>query len=131
NALLCCYFFFQAEDGIRDFHVTGVQTCALPISTNGGNNWNVQFQANVSFLALEFPDENTGYAGGGDGFPKLYKTTNKGLNWNLLDPPPMRVQDMQFINKDTGWICSDITIGGGVVKTTNGGINWELQLGQE
>src|SRR5690606_40373890 len=28
----CCFFFFQAEDGIRDFHVTGVQTCALPIS---------------------------------------------------------------------------------------------------
>src|SRR5690606_11453251 len=25
--------FFQAEDGIRDFHVTGVQTCALPILT--------------------------------------------------------------------------------------------------
>src|SRR5690606_40772838 len=28
----CLSFFFQAEDGIRDFHVTGVQTCALPIS---------------------------------------------------------------------------------------------------
>src|SRR3989454_9450814 len=28
--LLC--FFFQAEDGIRDYKVTGVQTCALPIS---------------------------------------------------------------------------------------------------
>src|SRR5256884_949914 len=27
-----CYFFFQAEDGIRDVAVTGVQTCALPIS---------------------------------------------------------------------------------------------------
>src|SRR5439155_4905942 len=27
-------FFFQAEDGIRDGHVTGVQTCALPISMN-------------------------------------------------------------------------------------------------
>src|SRR5690625_6543671 len=26
-------FFFQAEDGIRDGHVTGVQTCALPICT--------------------------------------------------------------------------------------------------
>src|SRR5207302_7678685 len=25
----------QAEDGIRDFHVTGVQTCALPISASG------------------------------------------------------------------------------------------------
>src|SRR2546421_2649986 len=29
-------FFFQAEDGIRDLIVTGVQTCALPISDAGG-----------------------------------------------------------------------------------------------
>src|SRR5690606_41051736 len=29
--LVVVFFFFQAEDGIRDFHVTGVQTCALPI----------------------------------------------------------------------------------------------------
>src|SRR5690625_1154318 len=28
------HLFFQAEDGIRDGHVTGVQTCALPISTS-------------------------------------------------------------------------------------------------
>src|SRR5437879_9776612 len=30
NVVSCC-FFFQAEDGIRDTSVTGVQTCALPI----------------------------------------------------------------------------------------------------
>src|SRR5688572_31671627 len=30
--VLCFFFFFQAEDGIRDLTVTGVQTCALPIS---------------------------------------------------------------------------------------------------
>src|SRR5688572_32334655 len=31
----CCRsFFFQAEDGIRDLTVTGVQTCALPISNS-------------------------------------------------------------------------------------------------
>src|SRR2546422_5614423 len=30
-SLLCLFFFFQAEDGIRDVAVTGVQTCALPI----------------------------------------------------------------------------------------------------
>src|SRR5690606_40264515 len=30
-SLFLFFFFFQAEDGIRDFHVTGVQTCALPI----------------------------------------------------------------------------------------------------
>src|SRR2546422_3268850 len=36
GAVIAClhfFFFFQAEDGIRDVAVTGVQTCALPIST--------------------------------------------------------------------------------------------------
>src|SRR6266496_5861786 len=32
---ICPFFFFQAEDGIRDLYVTGVQTCALPISRPG------------------------------------------------------------------------------------------------
>src|SRR5690349_24673501 len=31
RAWCICGFFFQAEDGIRDLYVTGVQTCALPI----------------------------------------------------------------------------------------------------
>src|SRR2546430_5544055 len=31
-AFVSMFFFFQAEDGIRDLTVTGVQTCALPIS---------------------------------------------------------------------------------------------------
>src|SRR5256885_4884344 len=39
--ILCYYvslffFFFQAEDGIRDYKVTGVQTCALPILVAAG-----------------------------------------------------------------------------------------------
>src|SRR3989442_4542642 len=32
SSVLFVFFFFQAEDGIRDADVTGVQTCALPIS---------------------------------------------------------------------------------------------------
>src|SRR2546426_5872093 len=32
---LLIFFFFQAEDGIRDYKVTGVQTCALPIFKGG------------------------------------------------------------------------------------------------
>src|SRR2546430_4033984 len=31
---MASFFFFQAEDGIRDLTVTGVQTCALPISNH-------------------------------------------------------------------------------------------------
>src|SRR5256885_5843703 len=34
--VLFFFFFFQAEDGIRDYKVTGVQTCALPISRELG-----------------------------------------------------------------------------------------------
>src|SRR3989454_9860617 len=34
--VLFFFFFFQAEDGIRDYKVTGVQTCALPISRDQG-----------------------------------------------------------------------------------------------
>src|SRR5256885_8040202 len=33
------FFFFQAEDGIRDYKVTGVQTCALPISLRLRTRW--------------------------------------------------------------------------------------------
>src|SRR2546426_11883466 len=36
SAAWVVFFFFQAEDGIRDYKVTGVQTCALPIC--GGQN---------------------------------------------------------------------------------------------
>ena len=35
RGLFVCFFFFQAEDGIRDWSVTGVQTCALPILKSG------------------------------------------------------------------------------------------------
>src|SRR5690606_39819946 len=34
-------FVFQAEDGIRDFHVTGVQTCALPILSRNGAGFSI------------------------------------------------------------------------------------------
>src|SRR2546429_2334192 len=34
---MLCFFFFQAEDGIRDVAVTGVQTCALPIYIGKGS----------------------------------------------------------------------------------------------
>src|SRR5262249_59275428 len=35
------FFFFQAEDGIRDWSVTGVQTCALPIFSRESVTWSI------------------------------------------------------------------------------------------
>src|SRR2546430_10771827 len=46
--MLFFFFFFQAEDGIRDLTVTGVQTCALPISYPGQTRRpNVDYQNNI------------------------------------------------------------------------------------
>src|SRR5690554_7174174 len=42
---LKCDFFFQAEDGIRDADVTGVQTCALPIFDTEDNNLLIEFSS--------------------------------------------------------------------------------------
>src|SRR2546430_9217409 len=51
-------FFFQAEDGIRDLTVTGVQTCALPISTSdkGVNLTEGREHADlISVMLMAFP----------------------------------------------------------------------------
>src|SRR2546429_6383523 len=46
------FFFFQAEDGIRDVAVTGVQTCALPISACPNASAMLFVAAKVSHLGL-------------------------------------------------------------------------------
>src|SRR5438034_3928492 len=47
------FFFFQAEDGIRDHCVTGVQTCALPISSTQQQlgDWGITHPGDVQLLA--------------------------------------------------------------------------------
>src|SRR5258708_15208335 len=69
-ALKCCswiFFFFQAEDGIRDDLVTGVQTCALPISR------------------IRFADDARDIAkgGGGGGEEAFIKDAADGLHFGI------------------------------------------------
>src|SRR5699024_12054571 len=49
------FFFFQAEDGIRDRNVTGVQTCALPISSSSSiafcNQMRISIKAEILTIA--------------------------------------------------------------------------------
>src|SRR5256885_11727298 len=58
-------FFFQAEDGIRDYKVTGVQTCALPILGRGGGEIQDRWLLAVSCLdesgRLRRPLEGVGH----------------------------------------------------------------------
>src|SRR5256886_13213067 len=53
---MCC-FFFQAEDGIRDLTVTGVQTCALPILAK--KIWYVRVPELVGFVTSRVPIKRT------------------------------------------------------------------------
>src|SRR5437773_7231600 len=53
---LAFFFFFQAEDGIRDRDVTGVQTCALPISTIvelNGDAWRIGREGAIAVEEIE------------------------------------------------------------------------------
>src|SRR5262249_57672427 len=64
----CCMFvFFQAEDGIRDWSVTGVQTCALPISHERGRGlqpWDVSgrvmYRWNANSTRIVYPRDTNG-----------------------------------------------------------------------
>ncbi len=57
----------------------------------------------------------------------LFKTTNSGQNWfytNTSFPISFKVNQFEFINKDTGWVSSGTP---GLLKTIDGGFNWVLQ----
>src|SRR2546425_12440975 len=80
------FFFFQAEDGIRDKLVTGVQTCALPISDLGFQLVDVTSRSGIQF------QHNSGAYGG-----KLLPET-LGSGCAFLDYDRDRWQDILLIN---------------------------------
>src|SRR5262249_58597492 len=61
HAFFC--FFFQAEDGIRDWSVTGVQTCALPICAARLLDRRLEVLANLARLRLDVADPGDGAVG--------------------------------------------------------------------
>src|SRR5699024_11983401 len=50
--VVCFIFFFQAEDGIRARNVTGVQTCALPISTTRPHGTGAKTKSNGQYWRI-------------------------------------------------------------------------------
>ena len=90
-------------------------------STNGGNNWHVQFSETV-----KNPDRVYMFNGrigfmARTGKDSLYKTTNSGVNWTIINNFEDFYQ-MKFTDSLTGWKAD-----GKMKKTTNGGVTWQEQ----
>jgi photosystem II stability/assembly factor-like uncharacterized protein len=108
-------------------------------STNGGLNWvrqNYTYIVNTSLNSVRFINENTGYAAGGhhtgfyDFYYKyIYKTTNGGLNWNLIfndqGGANSYITKIFPIDQNNLFITSagssNNSASGGLVKSTDGG----------
>src|SRR5215510_8891618 len=79
--LFVCFFFFQAEDGIRDGHVTGVQTCALPISGGGAGVVGLSNQSSALGTGVWGQNVNptgTGVIGLGNGLGSIVLIAGSG-----------------------------------------------------
>src|SRR5690606_40823334 len=74
------FFFFQAEDGIRDFHVTGVQTCALPIYA-----WGELGSVGVGSGDFAVTGQLTTYFGDKSLLEKLYNNSETSLDFTFHD----------------------------------------------
>src|SRR2546427_12181451 len=91
--LLRFFFFFQAEDGIRDLTVTGVQTCALPISKRVVD-WCGTYQAGTTtrfvpgtlYMGGTYTSDSAGQA---RGWLTALDAARGTVRWRYRSPRPM------------------------------------------
>lgn len=123
-AFLRDLYFFDAMKGIAvggglDGRYRIIQT------TNGGRTWEEQILfrsiiADDGFRALDFIDENVGYAVGHAG--RYVKTTDGGQSWAELQLPVTDpLADIDFIDSQNGFV---LTLGEELLVTNDGGATW-------
>src|SRR5258708_32496614 len=97
------FFFFQAEDGIRDDLVTGVQTCALPISPE----WRWGAASRAGFCAMRCESDSAGeqrgaptpFRGGCPGGGESEQSSGWRAN-ERMDGVPKRIEVGDFVPKE-------------------------------
>lgn len=89
-------------------------------TTNGGTSWGSV--NNVYSTGLSFPNSNTGYICGLNGY--IAKSTNGGINWTSQTSGTTRqLNSIYFADANTGYACGEL---GTTLKTTDGGAVWNL-----
>ncbi|MBK6537621.1 MAG: T9SS type A sorting domain-containing protein [Ignavibacteria bacterium] len=92
--------------------------------------WYQQFMPNFNGKPLKditFTDSLTGYALiGYDNSDSnfILKTTNSGNNWNVIRIENRQINEISFLNSDTGYACGANPLTAYLIRTTNGGLNW-------
>ena len=116
--------FFNSYEGI----ICGekLNKGVIQITTNSGINWSKYFFEDTSaLLDIFFVNENIGYVTCkfSNGF-KIYKTNNRGSNWELLTKS--KVEDMFVVNfsNGVGIVLGNNQTGGYILVTKNGGLEW-------
>lgn len=94
-------------------------------TTNGGLNWTALIVPDIGPVSkVQFLNVNTGYF---SGFSNIYKTTNSGANWFVINPVNTfnRINYFYFFSENTAYVG---TYDSYFFKTTNGGANWSSIL---
>ena len=100
----------------------------LYYTTDGGNTWTVNNEMSGksgSYNNLFFIDENIGWIIYKNRYYldecDIYKTTNKGLDWNLVQDSVINGSSFQFVDQNIGYI---VGLFGDICKTSDGGNSW-------
>lgn len=91
-------------------------------TTNSGVTWSRQMKFQSDGQKIFFIDSNTGWI---LAQPRLYKTTDAGLNWTLINTQMGNY--FTFVSANTGWMATYPGGGSVIHKTTDGGSTWTPQ----
>ncbi|MGB7923425.1 MAG: YCF48-related protein [Pyrinomonadaceae bacterium] len=102
-------------------------------TVNGGARWEVSKVAAESLKAISFVDQNFAVVGGSGG--SVFKTTDGGQTWESIGyprlPHSLPVEDVEFINRDVGWVTGldyDYGTPASTYRTTDGGATWSPRI---
>lgn len=94
-------------------------------TVDGGENWVVrQLGIWQPIHAIEMPSDSVVMAVGGIGYSEgiIYRSSDRGKNWALLDTLPYEFRDIVFADANTGFICGYSLI----LKSTDAGRTWDF-----
>lgn len=134
GANLYTLYFTDSNTGFATGYLMGFNKPIILKTTDGGASWVSKpnglpaFYMDLSLLSVCFPTSNIGYVCGN--FGKVYKTTDGGENWTELMTvgASTRLNSIEFIDSNTGFVVGDAGASSTIFKTTDGGVTWTSQI---